>query len=318
MESMESKWRGGDWFVDDFTENEDSDINGDDDEPSQASGKQSSHGPPNCAMISNSQYFSVSQDNGAVSQLSPEQDLTKLASPDDHRRMLFVTELIQNIFARLLFRDQVISTGVCKTWRQILRQETPTAFYMFLKPMLKAPFTPIIFPENRQLPNWRLEKMRKKWHHSLNTQDWCQKERCVTLRPHRIVDEEFVHPIFHELAINGETCLRVNGHSASFTFITAASISRFLNLHKHSAPEASWRKMLLTNPPAKRFWAYSELPGDVVENEDGIELGQVARYISEMMEREESRGGEWKDQSRREMVERMLGEERKKMESLSE
>jgi hypothetical protein len=68
--------------------------------------------------------------------------------------------------------------------------------------------------------------------------------------------------------------------------------------------------MLLTNPPVKRFAVYSELRSDVVKNENGVQLGQTATYITEMIRLEKSRNEKWGDYSRRQMVERMLIEGR--------
>jgi hypothetical protein len=246
----------------------------------------------------------------SLSQSSINQNLEELASPDDSTRLFYITELVQNIFANLPFRDLVVCTGVCKTWRQLIRHESPTAYQIFMKPILKAPFIPITFPDKRNLPDWKLEKLRGEWHRSLNTSSWCTKERCARLRLHRTVGKRFIHPLFYELALNEETCLRINGHSASFVFLTPDAISLFLKLHEHSAPDASWCKMLLTNPTVEWFAAYSELLGDVVENDNGVKLGEVATYISEMMRREESRKEDWADESRSKMVERMLAEER--------
>lgn len=86
-------------------------------------------------------------------------------------------------------------------------------------------------------------------------------------------------------------CLRINGHAASFLFIDTTSITQFLELHQRSNRRASWRKILLTNPPVKRFAAYPELTGDVVVNEDGVTLGQVAAHVAEIVGRHDSRGG---------------------------
>jgi hypothetical protein len=230
-----------------------------------------------------------------------------LASPNDHTQLLFITELVQNMFFNLPFRDLVMFTGVCKTWRQLLRHETPTAFQTFLEPILKVPFVPIAFPDKRCQP---VAKLMGEWHKSLDTSEWCEKERCARLRPHRTVDKPFIHPVFYKLTLNEETCLRINSHSASFVFLTPDTVSHFLELHEHSAQDASWRKTLLTNPPVKRFAAYSELSGDVVENDNGIELSEVAAYIAEMMKREGSRDESWIDESRSKMVERILAEER--------
>jgi hypothetical protein len=46
---------------------------------------------------------------------------------------------------------------------------------MFLKPMLKALFIPIILSDKRFLPDWELDTLRGEWHRSLNTKDWCSK-----------------------------------------------------------------------------------------------------------------------------------------------
>jgi hypothetical protein len=332
--AVERESRGNtDWFVDDFFEDEESDMEMDDEESDKEMDDEVSRNtiqvhtltlqlPNDPAQNSNddsSSYESISDSRSSpttedvvISQSPVKQDLTELASPDDHTRLLFIAELVQNVFANLPIRDRVMCTGVCKTWRQLLRHESPTAYQMFLKPILKAPFVPINLPAN--LPDWKLEKLRGEWHRSLNTSDSCKKERCITLRPHRKVEKLFVHPVFYEMSLNEETCLRINGHSASFLFLTPESILPFLELHKHSPQEASWRKMFLTNPPVKRFAAYSELPGDVVGNENGVELGQVATHIADIMRREGARDKDWPDESRSKMVERMLAEERKKSE----
>jgi hypothetical protein len=152
------------------------------------------------------------------------------------------------------------------------------------------------------------------WHYSLNADEWCQKQRCLDLRPHRAVDERYINPVFSSRATNQNTCLRINGHCASFIFITAPSIARFLDLHKHSPQDASWRKMFLTNPPVRKFWAYSDLSGDALEMDDGIKLGSVAAYLDEIVARlmKNNRGNEegWEADSRETLVERMLTKER--------
>jgi hypothetical protein len=338
MERAKTERAKTDWYMDDFTEDEESDMEMDDEESDTEMddkvsrntikksyiqehtltlqlpidpAQNSDDDPSSSESISDSRSSSTTEDV-AIPQSPVNQDLTVLASPDDHTRLLFITELVQNVFVNLPFRDRVMCTGVCKTWRQLLRHEGPTAYQMFLKPILKVPFVPINLPAN--LPDWKLEKLRGEWHRSLNTSDSCKKERCVTLRPHRKVEKLFVHPVFYKLSLNAETCLRINGHSASFLFLTPESISPFLELHEHSPQEASWRKMLLTNPPVKRFAAYSELPGDVVGNENGLELGQVATHITDILRREDYRDKDWQDENRSEMVKRMLAEERKKSE----
>jgi hypothetical protein len=131
----------------------------------------------------------------------------------------------------------------------------------------------------------------------------CQKLRCVKFRPHRAVDERLVNPMFLELCITEETCLRVNGHCASFIFVTADAVAGFLDLHRDSSQDAGWRKMFLTNPPVRRLWAYSDLQGDVAENDDGVRLGQVALYLAEIVNREKRKGME---EGREEAVEKAL------------
>jgi hypothetical protein len=63
--------------------------------------------------------------------------------------------------------------------------------------------------------------------------------------------------------------------------------------------------MLFTNPLVKRVVVYSELAGDVVVNEDGVKLGEVAAYVAEIVGRHNSKGGGWEGRSRHAIIEQM-------------
>lgn len=53
--------------------------------------------------------------------------------PPSHTDVPYITELSQNIFTNLSFRDRVTCTSICSNWRNLLTCESPTAFEMFLK-----------------------------------------------------------------------------------------------------------------------------------------------------------------------------------------
>jgi hypothetical protein len=124
-----------------------------------------------------------------------------------------------------------------------------------------------------------------------NTAEYCTKFRCEVLNSHRAVDPSYVNPVFLDKAVNEDTCLRINGHCASFVWVMPDSIAKFLALHETSPRDASWRGMLLTNPPVRKFWGYSDIKGDVVSHEDGITLDMVAEYLKGIVGREANGDG---------------------------
>ncbi|KAF2473168.1 uncharacterized protein BDR25DRAFT_312291 [Lindgomyces ingoldianus] len=89
-----------------------------------------------------------------------------------------------------------------------------------------------------------------------------------------------------------KACLEIIGTRAIFLTLSKNHLESFFSLDRNTSPEASWRKTYLTNPPVKRFEAFSIIQGDMVEDDEGVTLEMVARHLEEVFVREEEGRGD--------------------------
>jgi hypothetical protein len=213
-------------------------------------------------------------------------DLGYVCAENDPRRALHVPELFDLIAQNLKYRDLLRCHSVCRQWRHVLSDTYPLAYDAFLKPINSAPFTPLsIQPSLPPKEGWWLKEL---YRNCLNGDEECSKPSCIT-NTHLSVIQSYINPLFADLALNKETCLRVDGHTATFIVFEPEHIGDLLRLHRCSAPQAIWRKTFLTNPPVRTVRSFSDIPGDRIEDEDGVKVGSVVEHLADMFEREEKK-----------------------------
>jgi hypothetical protein len=179
---------------------------------------------------------------------------------DDPRSTLF-PPIIECIFDHLLYRDLLTCASVCRCYEWALFETDNLGHHTFFRAIHKPPFAPA--KSEKGVPIMELEEMLQiKWKNCLNSWEMCRNPTCMERRPHKMVHDKFVNPLFIALAltqINSVTgypytwkiCLKVEARVASLLVLDAAHIPGLLDLHASTPSTAIWRKMFLTNLPVK-------------------------------------------------------------------
>ncbi|KAH7138968.1 hypothetical protein B0J11DRAFT_501153 [Dendryphion nanum] len=201
---------------------------------------------------------------------------------------LFIAEILDYILQYLSFHELLCYRGVCKFWYLRLHSVSPAAITTWHQAIPKPPFSQFIMKSGSKNIA-RFVSLFEQWKHGINDEKLCAKKLCGEVHGehrHRVLNEKALNPYFTPLINKINTCIRVLGRVAHFIVVQESDVQGLLDLHCGSSPTASWRNMLLTNPPVQIFKAFSDIKGDRIVDEDGIRLGDVARYLSDMFRRE--------------------------------
>ncbi|KAF2872001.1 hypothetical protein BDV95DRAFT_606566 [Massariosphaeria phaeospora] len=230
-------------------------------------------------------------DHGAL-LLLPKKKANKYAPvPTDYARIIFaIPAIATNILGRLPLTDRLACTAVNTCWNHQLSARPE----LWSTPTFAAPFLSLAALRNSAST---ASITHAEWLDALASADGatCTHPFCAnTLEkaPHRTLDRAAINPVFLDRALaSTKTCLSVRGATATLLVVDPEHVQPLLDLHVSTAATASWRAMLLTNPPVTRFQAYAAIPGDGVSSADGVTLGQVAEYLLFMFEWEARRDG---------------------------